>query len=60
VELAEAEMIINLCQWFHCTPAEAMEMDADVIRMLNIYNRGRKEDMPESSEYDDYEAEEYY
>jgi len=53
-------MIINLCQWFHCTPAEAMEMDADVIRMLNIYNRGRKEDMPESSEYDDYEAEEYY
>ncbi len=48
-------MIINLCQWFHCTPDVAMEMDAEVIRLLNIYNRGRKEDYPEESEeYDEY------
>lgn len=50
-------MIINLCQWFHCTPAVAEEMDTDVIRLLHIYNRGRKEETPEES-YDDYG--EYY
>lgn len=48
-------MIINLCQWFHCTPDVAMEMDASVIQLLHIYNRGRKDDTPEGSESDEYE-----
>jgi hypothetical protein len=38
--LIEAELILGLCDRFHCTPDVAKDMDASVIRMLKVYEEG--------------------
>ena len=34
----EAEMLIGLCDRWHKTPDEILAMDADVLRLLAIYD----------------------
>jgi len=38
--LIEAELILSLCDRFHCLPEQAESMDASVIRMLKVYEEG--------------------
>jgi hypothetical protein len=42
--LIEAELILGLCDRFHCLPQQVEEMDASVIRMLKVYDEGTAQD----------------
>ncbi len=46
VELEEAELIIGLCDRFHCLPKEGgiLDQDVDIIRLLKIYAMGNQEE----------------
>lgn len=55
MELEEADLIIGLCDRFHCLPSQLEEEDISILRLLTIYHRGHKDDEPPSSdEYEDY------
>jgi hypothetical protein len=41
-ELAEAELVLGLCDRFHCIPEVAEEMDAGVLRLLKIEELGTR------------------
>lgn len=45
MELAEAELIIGLCDRFHCLPSVLMEEDVYLLRMLRLVERGRRDDV---------------
>jgi hypothetical protein len=58
-ELSEAELIIGLCDRWHKTPAEIRELDADDLRLLNIYgfaaeHKNKKEEANDEPEQSDY------
>jgi hypothetical protein len=42
--LIHAELILGLCDRFHCLPHEAEALDASVIRMLQLEEMGRRQD----------------
>ena len=34
-------MILSLCERFHCLPPQAAELDAGVLRMIDVYELGK-------------------
>jgi hypothetical protein len=40
-ELAEAELVLDLCERFHCLPSQLMGESAGIIRLIMIESEGR-------------------
>ena len=43
-ELARAELIVGLCDRFHCLPSQLLEEDWELLRMLELVELGRPDD----------------
>jgi hypothetical protein len=41
-ELAQAELILGLCERFGCLPSALLQEDATILRMLKVESMGRK------------------
>ncbi len=41
--LANADLIINLCERFHCLPSQLLKEDAEFLRLLAIHDLGDPE-----------------
>lgn len=44
MELAEAELIVGLCDRFHCLPSQLLTEDVYLLRMLRLVERGCRDD----------------
>ena len=53
-ELAEAEMILGLCERFHCLPSQIVEEDASLLRLILIEQMGNPEPEYRDDSYEDY------
>jgi hypothetical protein len=51
--LAEADLVIGLCERFHCLPSQLYQEDASILRLLAIHQKGHPErEDPEEIEED--------
>ena len=48
-ELARARIVLGLCERFGCLPPQVLELDASVLRMIDVYERGKPPE-PEGGE----------
>lgn len=53
MELAEAELVLGLCERFHCLPSQIMNESADLLRLIAIQDEGTPEPEYSMEEYEE-------
>jgi hypothetical protein len=55
-ELATAEIVIGLCDRWHCLPSQVLAEPAWVLRMLDVYQLGHRKENAEDEEEEEGEG----